>query len=70
MGTETSIHKCHESGMTFLGLLVFDDPLRAGIIETLQRLLDLGIPLKLITGDNRLVAAHVLQGRGAKANTV
>jgi P-type Mg2+ transporter len=59
MGTQTGIHKGHESGMTFLGLLVFDDPLRGGIIETLQRLLDLGIPLKLITGDNRLVAAHV-----------
>src|SRR5512135_3217788 len=59
MGTQTGIHKGHESGMTFLGLLVFDDPLRAGIVETLQRLLDLGIPLKLITGDNRLVAAHV-----------
>ena len=43
MGPETGIHKGHESGMTFLGLLVLDDPLRAGIVETLQRLLDLGI---------------------------
>ena len=59
MGSETGIHKGHESGMTFLGLLVLDDPLRAGIAATLQRLLDLGIATKLITGDNRLVAAHV-----------
>ena len=64
VGTETGIHKDHESGMTFLGLLVLDDPLREGIAETLQRLLGLGIATKLITGDNRLVAAHVARQAG------
>ena len=37
-GAETGIDKGHESEMTFLGLLVLDDPLRAGIVGTLQRL--------------------------------
>ena len=59
MGSETGIHKGHESEMTFLGLLVLDDPLKAGIAATLKSLLDLGITTKLITGDNRLVAAHI-----------
>jgi Mg2+-importing ATPase len=64
MGAETGIHKGHESGMTFLGLLVLDDPLRAGIGGTLQSLLDLGVSTKVITGDNHLVAAHVARQAG------
>lgn len=64
MGSETGIHKGHEAEMTFLGLVVLEDPLRAGIAGTLQRLLDLGIATKLITGDNRLVAAHVAAQAG------
>ena len=64
MGSDTAIHKGHEAGMTFLGLLVLEDPLRAGISETLRKLLDLGISTKLITGDNRLVAAHVVVQSG------
>ncbi len=59
MVSDTEIHKGHESGMTFLGLLVLEDPLRVGIAATLHSLLDLGIATRLITGDNRLVAAHV-----------
>ncbi len=64
MGSETAIHKGHESEITFLGLLVLDDPLRAGIAGTLQSLLGLGIATKLITGDNRLVAAHIASQAG------
>jgi Mg2+-importing ATPase len=48
-----------ESGMTFLGLLALDDPPKAGITETVRRLASLGVHLKVITGDNELVAAHV-----------
>ncbi|MGZ3472567.1 MAG: HAD-IC family P-type ATPase, partial [Isosphaeraceae bacterium] len=50
--------------MIFLGLLVLDDPLRAGIVSTLQRLQNLGVTLKLITGDNCLVAAHAAHQAG------
>jgi len=64
LGPETGIGKGHESDMTFLGLLVLDDPLRAGIVATLKRLQNLGITLKVITGDNRLVAAHVARQAG------
>lgn len=47
----------HESGMTFLGFLVFHDPPKPGIDEIIRQLGRLGIALKVLTGDNRLVAA-------------
>jgi len=45
-----------EAGMTFIGFLLFADPPRAGIAATAEELRELGIALKIITGDNPLVA--------------
>ena len=42
-GPRSGIDQGHEAGMTFLGLLVLDDPLQAGIAETIRRLRDLGV---------------------------
>jgi P-type Mg2+ transporter len=70
LGNATGIGKEQESGMTFLGLLVFDDPLQGGIEETLRRLHDLGISLKVITGDNPLVASHVAKRAGLPVGEV
>ena len=53
-----------ETGLTFEGFLQFFDPLKDGIVETLQALRDLGIAVKVITGDSRHVAAHVAQAVG------
>ena len=53
------ITKADESGMIFLGLLVFADPLKPHIIETISSLRQLGVSLKIITGDNRVVAATI-----------
>ena len=50
--------------MTFLGFLTLFDPLQDGIITSLQSLRDLGVSLKLITGDNALVAATVSKQAG------
>jgi Mg2+-importing ATPase len=58
-GSDTRIGKDDETGLTFLGFLVLFDPLRPGIVDTLKRLRGFGITLKVITGDNRLVAANV-----------
>jgi len=55
-GASAQITKEHEADMTFLGLLVFFDPTKPGIDETLRELKHLGISLKIITGDNQLVA--------------
>ena len=64
LGKESSITKTHEDQMTFLGFLVFFDPPKQSAIETIRSLADLGVTLKMITGDNRLVARSVAQQVG------
>ena len=54
-----AISRQSEAAMVFLGLLVFADPPKAGIAYTLADLEDLGVRLKIISGDNALVAARV-----------
>ncbi|MER3424544.1 MAG: magnesium-translocating P-type ATPase, partial [Nitrospiraceae bacterium] len=51
----SKITKDHETGMVFLGVLVLYDPPKPGVAETLSELARLGVSLKIITGDNRLV---------------
>jgi P-type Mg2+ transporter len=58
------ITKDDEVGMTFLGFLVFFDPPKAGVREIISQLKNLGISLKIITGDNQLVAARLIQDVG------
>jgi len=53
------LHARDEEEMTFLGFLVFFDPLKEGIAQTIHDLNQLGIGLKIITGDNRLVATNI-----------
>ncbi|MDP3182996.1 MAG: HAD-IC family P-type ATPase, partial [Desulfobaccales bacterium] len=53
------ITKDQETDLTFLGFLVVYDPPKPGIIETIRQLKHLGVSLKIITGDNSLVAANV-----------
>jgi Mg2+-importing ATPase len=53
-----------ECGMTPAGLLVFTDPPKAGVERTIGELAALGIRIKVITGDNRHVAAHLARSIG------
>ncbi|MCL5986279.1 MAG: magnesium-translocating P-type ATPase [Actinobacteria bacterium] len=64
MDSISRISKEHELGMTFLGLLVLFDPLKPMIIETIKKLSDLGVSLKIVTGDNRLVTRFVTEQIG------
>jgi Mg2+-importing ATPase len=57
----TVITREQEADMTFLGFLILFDPPKPGIIETIRELRHLGVSLKIITGDNRLLAASVSQ---------
>ena len=59
LGSVTHIGKDAEAGMTFFGFLVFHDPPKPGVATTIEHLRELGVHLKVITGDNVLVAAHV-----------
>jgi len=59
-----SITKANEINMTFLGFLVFFDPIKPDVIESVSNLRKLGISLKIISGDNRHVAAYVGQQIG------
>jgi Mg2+-importing ATPase len=65
-GSESRISKDHEGGMTFSGFLVLFDPPKPNIIETITNLKNLGVSLKVITGDNHLVATNVSQQMGLK----
>jgi Mg2+-importing ATPase len=58
-GTDRTITREDEVGMTFLGFLVIEDPLKPGIAETVAQLRGKGVRLKIVTGDNRLVAANI-----------
>lgn len=53
------IDRDSERDMTFLGLLALADPPKPGIAGTVTALRQLGVRLKVITGDNTLVAARV-----------
>lgn len=48
-----------ETAMTFEGFLVFFDPPKPGVTKTLDDLRHLGVAIKVVTGDNRLVTAHL-----------
>jgi Mg2+-importing ATPase len=53
-----------ERDMTFLGFLLFFDPPKPGVQEVIADLDNLGVGLKIITGDNRLVARHTAEAVG------
>jgi Mg2+-importing ATPase len=62
------INRDSEQAMTFLGLIALNDPLKASIHRTVAELAQMGVRLKIITGDNGRVAARVAQEAGL-ANT-
>lgn len=63
-------HREDERDMTFAGFLLFFDPPEPGVRKTLDALHALGVDLKIITGDNRLVARHVAEAVGLPAGLI
>lgn len=61
---QPSYSRNDEVDMTFVGFLLFFDPPKVGVKETLEQLKQLGVRLKIITGDNKLVARHIAQAIG------
>jgi Mg2+-importing ATPase len=70
LGATSQISKEDEAGMTFLGFLVLFDPPKQGIADTIGHLKRLGVALKMITGDNHLVAAHAAQQVGLSSSEI
>lgn len=53
-----------ENSMIFAGMLIFSDPPKSDVNETIAALGRLGIALKIITGDNHLVAEAIARKVG------
>lgn len=64
------INKDDETEMTFLGFVVLADPPRKDVVETVQHLNASGVTLKLITGDNKLIAEHVGRQIGLACDSI
>ena len=59
-----------ERDLVFEGLLLFSDPPKAGITETLAELQALHVDLRIVTGDNDLVARAVAESVGLPVRAV
>ncbi|MDG4892232.1 magnesium-translocating P-type ATPase [Mesorhizobium sp. WSM4976] len=59
-----------ETGMAFAGFLLFLDPPKEGVRKTLSALTDRGIGVKVISGDNRYVAAHLAEAVGLRSDSI
>jgi Mg2+-importing ATPase len=53
------LHKDQEIDLILVGFLALFDPPKPGVIETIAELKNLGVSMKIITGDNRLIAETV-----------
>lgn len=64
LGARPQAGKSDETEMVFVGFLAFRDPPKDDAARTLLRLREVGVSLKMITGDNRWVAAQVARDVG------
>jgi Mg2+-importing ATPase len=62
--------RADEQGLNFDGFLLFMDPPKADVRQTLTDLAERGVQLKIITGDNRKVARHVAEAVGLPVGSV
>ena len=61
---EGSYTRADEKDLCFAGFLLFLDPPKADVRQTILDLAQRGVSLKIITGDNRKVARHVADAVG------
>ena len=59
-----------EQGMTFAGFLLFVDPPKPEAGTAIRHLASLGIRVKVISGDNRYVTAHVAAAVGLNSRAI
>ena len=68
MPAQASYGRDDESGLAFAGFLTFLDRPKAGVSDTLVELRQLGVAVKIITGDSAAVAQHVTTSVGLQAD--
>ncbi|HEX4403155.1 MAG TPA: magnesium-translocating P-type ATPase [Galbitalea sp.] len=59
-----------EKAMTLVGFVTFADPAKPDAAQTLEDLATNGISVRMLTGDNHLVAAHIANQVGLDTTTV
>ncbi len=64
------ISPADEKEMVFLGFLAFGDQLKKTAKETIKKLSDLGVEIKILTGDNEYVSRHVAFEVGLAAEKI
>ena len=62
--------RADERDLCFRGFLIFQDPPKADAARTIQDLRHLGIAIKVISGDNRHVTAHLAKAVGLDAGSM
>jgi Mg2+-importing ATPase len=70
VGDQPAYTRADECDLVFAGFLLFFDPPKADVQQTIADLARLGVQLKIVSGDNRLVAAHVAQMVGMNVTGV
>ena len=64
MGSKPAYSVADESDMVFLGFIAFLDPLKETAGESIELLRQAGVKLKVLTGDNEIVASKISQQLG------
>ncbi len=59
-----------ESGLALAGFLTFNDPPKQGVGQSLAMLAKLGVIVKIVTGDNEVVAAKLCRDLGLQVDGV
>ena len=70
LNPDESAEHAGERDMVFLGILAFVDPIKPDAAQCLANLRDLGVGVKMITGDNRLVAAKIAAEAGMRSDRI
>lgn len=62
--TASALEPQDEQGLTFLGIIAFTDPVKPSTLRAVKKAEKLGVGIKVITGDNPLVAGAVAKEIG------
>lgn len=67
---QKSFSESDEQGLTLVGFLAFFDPPKQSAKQAIQDLQKLGVTIKILTGDNDLVARKVCEEVGLQVDTI